>query len=790
MLNKNILLLTISCFPLLAWTQSVQTCRGIVFEQETLHPLTGVNIVIEATDLGTSTDQDGHFEIPNIPVGRHNIIISYLGFEPVYIRNLLITTGKEAVLDIGMTEALISMEEVVIKANADKSAPLNDMAIASVRSFTVEETSRYASSIFDPARMAMNFAGVSTTGGTSDLFNEIIVRGNSPRGVLWRLEGIEIPNPNHFGGLGNSGGGISMLSSGLIATSDFYTGAFPSEFGNAISGAFDLNLRKGNNKKREHSFMFGILGTEVASEGPISKGKEGSYLFNFRYSTLGILKQLGLSPVGDVLPEYGDLSFNIHFPGSALGRFNLFGLMGKNRAYIDVQPDSTRWRESDDDSGFNERQTTGTIGLSHKILIDNHRYFHTVLAVSIDNNLNDEFHLDKSDSYRYIKEFENRFDNYIYRLSTSYNQKINNKNSIKAGLIGSYHDYHFYARDYKNNGTEYVTYLQDTGSSAQLQTFVQWKHRFSSNITGIAGFHYNYFGLTRQQSLEPRFSFKWQFAANRSIHLATGLYSKPEHPVFYFTESSQVNQPRVNPNRYLDYIKSWHLVGGYAQKIGPDLRIAAEVYYQYLFDVPVEALTQSRRSILNAIDVWDVIRGYEAVNTGAGKNYGIDLTIEKNFNRSYYFLCTSSLFNSRYKTYSGEWFNTRFNSKYQVNILGGKEFNPGAKKDRYFTLNGKIVLNGGNRITPIDLAASREQGRTIRDNSKYLEASVGRYYRFDLGISYKIIRSRLTHTLMLDIQNLTNHLNRLEDDFDRRTGEIEYETYTGLFPVINYRIEF
>lgn len=791
-MKTKALLLACLFMPLSIIAQNhVQTFRGTVFEQETLTPLIGANVMVENTNLGTSTDLEGQFAIPEVPTGRHNIVVTYLGYEPVYMANILITTGKELVLDIAMTESLISIDEIVVRANDEKSVALNEMAIASARSFSVEETGRYASSLFDPARMAMNFAGVSTTGGTSDLFNEIIVRGNSPRGILWRLEGIEIPNPNHFGGLGNSGGGISMLSSNLISSSDFYTGAFPAEFGNALSGAFDLNLRKGNNQKREHAVMLGILGTEISTEGPLGQPGDGSYLFNFRYSTLGILKQIGLNPVGDVLPEYGDLSFNISLPKSKLGTFNLFGLAGKNRAYFDVEPDSTQWVESDDDYGFNERQTVGTIGLSHKLLLDDKRYIHTVLAASMDQNSNDDYHLDPSREYQKIKEFENRFNNQVYRISSTYNHKVNARNSFKAGIIGSFHQFDFYARDYNENGENFITYLQDTGSATQFNSFIQWKNRMNEKWTATAGLHYNYSGLTNKSSLEPRIAVRWQATGKQSLHMALGLHSKPEHPVFHFVESKNPQDPVRQPNRNLDYIKAFHAVLGYDYSIRKDLRIKTEIYYQHLYDVAIEKDPNSVESILNTLDVWDILEGNtETITDGLGRNYGIDLTLEKNFSQGYYFLLSGSLFDSKFRNAGGRWYNTRFNSQYQLNILSGKEFVSGKNKNRIFGLNGKMVLNGGNRVTPIDLAASADRGYTVRDKQQFLAESVGKYYRFDAGVSYKIIRKNTTHAIMLDIQNITNHLNHLSNYYIPSTGEIGYDDHTGLFPVLNYRIEF
>ena len=441
----------ISIIPLFAFTTILsaqtltQTIRGILVDKDSQMPLIGANVYLEKTIpiVGTTTDENGVFEIIDVPIGRQTIIATYLGYEPVVIPDQMLISGKELVLNIELTESIIAMEEVVIKADADKSRPLNEMALVSARMFSVEETSRYAGSMYDPARMALNFAGVSVSGGSSDLYNEIIVRGNSPRGVLWRLEGIEIPNPNHFGALGNSGGGISMLSSSTLSTSDFYTGAFPAEFGNAVSGAFDLNLRKGNTEMSEYAVMIGALGIEAALEGPISIGEDASYLFNFRYSTLSILEAMGVNPAGDALPAYGDLSFNISVPTKNAGQFGLFGLAGKNRSYFDPIPDSTQWAGEFEDFGYDERQTTGTVGVTHKLLLGDRNYIRTVVAGSLEEFTGTGYTLDEQNQYAKITEYTDRFENNTFRASSVYTHKKSALQTFKIGGTLSYQSFGF-----------------------------------------------------------------------------------------------------------------------------------------------------------------------------------------------------------------------------------------------------------------------------------------------------------------------------------------------------------
>ncbi|HIO73636.1 MAG TPA: carboxypeptidase-like regulatory domain-containing protein, partial [Flavobacteriales bacterium] len=239
--------------------QITQTIRGTIIDAQSLSPLPGANIVLLGTSppVGSSSNEFGEFRIEDVPIGRRGVQVTFLGYNPLSIPNILVTSAKEVVLTISLEEKVFMREEIVIEAKIDKSKPLNQMATVSARTFSVEETSRYAGSFRDPARLATNFAGVS---GSSDQRNDIIIRGNSPIGVLWRFDGLDIPNPNHFTVQGTNGGPISILNNNLLTNSGFYTGAFPAEYGNAIAGVFDLKMRNGNNEKHEFIGQFGMNG--------------------------------------------------------------------------------------------------------------------------------------------------------------------------------------------------------------------------------------------------------------------------------------------------------------------------------------------------------------------------------------------------------------------------------------------------------------------------------------------------------------------------------------------------
>ena len=203
-----------------------QTLRGTVTDADSKIPLIGVNVVVmkdSALIAGATTNEDGIYRLENIPVGRFKVKFSYIGYQQQTVSDVIVTSAKEVVLNISLSESVNEINEVVVSAFKPGETK-NEMATVSARPFTIEETDRYAGSRGDPARMASNFAGVS---GADDSRNDIVIRGNSPSGVLFKLEGVPILNPNHFNIPGTTGSPVTILNNKFLANSDFFTGAFP-----------------------------------------------------------------------------------------------------------------------------------------------------------------------------------------------------------------------------------------------------------------------------------------------------------------------------------------------------------------------------------------------------------------------------------------------------------------------------------------------------------------------------------------------------------------------------------
>lgn len=764
-----------------------QTVRGIVTDGASKQPIPGAVVLLVANShINAATDDNGYFSMDNVPLGRQSFQFIMAGYEPQTASEVLVISGKALELNVSMNESIKKLEEVTISANKDMVRPLNEFATVSARSFSVEETRRYAASFADPARMVMNFPGVSNGG---DGENSIVVRGNSPKGVLWRLEGIEIPNPNHFSGLGTTGGGVSMLNGNVLGNSDFYTGAFAPEIGNALAGVFDINLRNGNSERHEYTFQIGALGAELSTEGPFKKGKRASYLINYRYSTLALLENtLGL--FGGSVPKYQDAAVKINLPTEKIGTFTLFGLGGYNDANKDVEPDSAKW--TDDDPNLKYTNSTKMIvsGITHQYFLSKDAYIKTIISGSFDKTLGDADTLNPSDGYKKVPVENTSYSNTAYRMSVMYNQKFGPRHTFRTGVIAQQLSYDLRYSYYDDPNDQWKNLLSGSGSTQFYQVYAQSKIRLSEKLTTVAGVHGSYFALNGKNSIEPRVSFQYQMRKSKAT-LAAGLHSKPEHISTYLYQNAKPGDKITYPNKNLNLSRAFHAVAGYERVLPAKIRFKTEVYYQKLYSIPVESDSSKSFSMVNAEGAFSLVSVVSPlVNDGTGENYGIDMTLERPFTNDYYVIATGSIYKSTYTDYSGNTYNTRFNRGYQLNLIGGKEFRLNSNGKKIIGVNGKILYGGGLRESKIDLAKSIANKSTELVAGEYYTQQAPAYFRPDISLYYKFNTRRATHTIQLDAQNFINRENYYFSYFDANSGSIKRVNQIGILPNFSYRIDF
>ncbi len=781
----------------LAGQELSQTIRGTVVEATSHTPLPGASVAVYSDSVlisGTTTSPDGRFRIENVAVGRYHLVSSYIGFDPTVINDIIVSTGKQVVVNIELEESITRMNEVVIRAEGRKGESLNEMASVSARAFSVDESERYAGSRGDPARMASNFAGVV---GNNDNSNDIIVRGNSPIGLLWRMEGVNIPNPNHFSVAGNTGGPVTMLNNQVLSNSDFYTGAWPAEYGNAIAGVFDLKMRNGNNERREYQAQIGFLGMELQAEGPFTRKAPHSYLFSYRYSTLALFNNFGVNIGTDAVPRYQDLNMKLNFPIGKKSNLSLFGIGGISGIDI-IKSDDTDPTKSEvygnEDADEHFYSATGVSGIKFTHSFNSKTYLKATLSTSIQYSRNNIYNI-----FRHIVDNQYVLDS--LRLSQGYhlderkeglslvlNQKINARHSMRYGVFADYYLFDFADSIYTPAIGRFVRRIDYKGDALLFQPYAEWQFRIFENLRIYAGVHGQYFDVSQSKSIEPRLGMNWLLDRRQSISIGIGQHSQIL-PTYVYFNGKERNGSIELYNKNLDFICSSHFVAGYNNYLSRNLRMKVESYYQYLYNVPVSK-NPSSYSVLNEGDDLNRFFPDSLVNEGIGRNYGIEFTLEKFFSNHYFFLFTSSLFDSKYKASDGQWYNTVFNSHYVLNLLGTREFTWGEKTNSTFGIGGKVTFAGGKRYTPIDTAASAQAGYAVPIDSLRNTLQTRPYFRADLKINYKLNAQSVTHEFGLDLVNVFNTKNIFKLRYVGGSQPIREEYQLGFLPIFYYRINF
>lgn len=749
-----------------------QSVIGQVVSKNGGKPLTGATIQIEGTELGAFADEQGYYKIENIPVGRHTMVVTQMGYQTVTIPNIWFTSAKQEVMQIEMEEAYFSTKDIVISAEKtqDKTKTVNELATISARTFTIEETSRYAGSLSDPSRMAANFAGVV---GTNDQLNAIVVRGNSPTGVLWRLEGIDIDNPSHFALFVNFGGFFNILNNSLLANSDFMTGAFPAEYGNKTAAVFDIRMRNGNFEKREFAAQVGINGLEANVEGPISKNQRSSYIASYRFFNFGVINQLGLDFKIGGLPTYQDVNFKLNFPTRKMGRFSVFGIGGISKiAILDSEKDSADWNFQTGGSDVYYTSNRGVLGVSNQHTFSEKLYGKAIVSL-MGSYVNSDLEIVTLNAPTVFKEKINSQE-VAWQTKYELNYRPHIRHLLKVGLSYRGSDFAYKYVDSINHERSEVL-----NQTAFFQSFLHWQWKVSRKLTFNTGLYGQMYSLGSARSLEPRFAAQYAFSPKQSLTFGYGMHSQTQIPLVYNSDW----------NRNLGFSKSHHWIVGYNYYPLPLWRTKVEVYYQSLFHLPISQQL-GYYSVANLGEGFDFGIPDSLVGQGKGYNYGAELTLEKFYDKGYYFLSTLSLYQSKFQGSDGKWRNTAFNTQFAYNILGGYTWTLGKEKQNAISADVKFTIVGGQPFIPIDIAASQAQQQEVRDYAAAYTVRKKNFQRLDVKVSYRLNRPKITHFLFIGCNNLLDYKNELSNYYDPVSQTVRYNYMLGIFPYGGYKIQF
>lgn len=765
------------------WGQApTNVLRGEILDRRSGEPLKAVRLTLagEGVSRETSSDSNGVYRFSNVPVGSYQLGCQVEAYQPYIKDQLFISAHKERIVNIRLTPSLYAMDEVILVPGRSRGTTLNEMASVSTWTFEIEETRKFAGGLDDPTRLAANFPGIIATPLISENF--IAIRGNSSRGLLYRVEGIDIPNPNHFARIGSSGGTFTIFSNQVLANSDFFVGAFPAEYGNATSGVFDIQFRNGNNERREYALQAGVLGVDFAAEGPFKQGGKASYLVNYRFASLNLVNLL-INYL--TLPTYSDLSFKLHLPTKSAGVFSVFGIGGISNRLREAETENF----GEDLERFENRlrSNMGAVGITHRLLLPTGGIWETKLLGSYSFQLDNKRYLEDTTDLESFRQREvNEYERLPLTINTSVKHLHGNQLTSKLGA-----QYTYALHDYLSQGYDYVleqeiTRAREAGPTQQFQTYAQLQWRPNSRLTLHTGLHYLYYQLTQAQSLEPRVGLVYQLSQRQKLSFGYGLHSRVEHWGTYQTRIVENNSVSL-PNLSLRLMKAHHGVIGYQALLSDKLRARGEVYYQALYDVPVEATGTYSTLNLNELNQLRVL-----VNEGTGRNYGLDLGIERFSRRGFYYMLNGSVFSSTYTDQAGNRYSTAFDNGYKVNFLLGKDLSIGKQKGRnnLLSLNGTFSFVGGQRFTALDLGASAEARTTVLDESRPFINQEDPLFIVDLTANIFQNKPKYNATWSLQIKNLFQSSIPEYREWDATLEREIALRGAAVLPVLSYKVEF
>lgn len=755
----------------------VQNIKGSVLNSRNHQPIQGASVYISESKFGAYTKSDGSFRIASAPSGRHRLIVSAVGFEPQH-HFIVVTSGKEFEINIELVEKIIQTGTVEVTAQDSRSsfASINEASIVSVTRFTVDDVERYAGSRMDPARMAQNYAGVL---GNNDQRNDIIIRGGSPTELLWRLDGLDIPNPNHFATQGATGGPISAINSNILDNSDFLTGALPAEYGDKLSGAFDLKTRRGNKDNYEFIGQFGFNGFEIGAEGPAGF-QQGSFIVNYRYSFLDILDQMGVDFGFAGIPRYqdGTVKFDCAFDNN--NRISFTGLFGLSEINI-LESRQKNVFTGDMDIINGTDFFAGVINLQTLFSV---QAFGTLTIGANSSKFKTELDSITTDEQGAVLAkqpwlAENSAEGF-YTIKYALNYSPEASMILTGGVELRERFYNLSEKRFTPDAESGLLWnLEKRGSSLNVFSWLNMNYRISEELIINAGLQSQYLELNHKGTIEPRVALSYRTGLN-TFSAGFGVHRQSLPLLLYF--SSPVNEK-------LDFMQSLHYVAGWQRNLSEDAMVKVEGYYKDISKAPVEAKSNAWSFLNSGTNFGSVFYGDSPCKSeGLGKVYGIELTALKQFSKGYYITATGTYYRQQYRGSDNIWRWGAFDNQYIINFLAGYEW----KISPFFTIESSIRYThaGGARYTPVDIEKSSARNATYFIDSLAFSLRMPDYKRFDLRLDFRHNMRNLAVIGYFSIENLFNINNTLMFLWDSRNKRVKTVNQLGVFPVGGVRVEF
>lgn len=703
---------------------NAQKITGKIVDEVSLEGLPGATVQVLGEEVGAVTDESGYYELYLDAPGRYTLQVSFVGYQMRDVAEVWVRAGKSTWQDIGLQRTYLNA--VMVTDNRSYETPGSLL-------ITEEQINRFAATYYDPARLVTSSPDVAVA---NDQNNQISIRGLSPDYNVWRLEGVEVVNPNHLSNAGTfldqpsaTGGGVNMLSAQMLSQSSLQYGAFGVGYGNSLAGVFDMTLKNGAADERKYTAQASLIGLDFATEGPFREGGKATYAANYRYSFTGLLTSFGVDFGGESI-GFQDLSLAVSIPVGKRTNLKFFGVGGLSFNDFEHQTFEES-EEAKDRSDIYYQNQTGIAGATLESTLANSSLVTSVAISGFSNSREQRFYNDADQP-----EGELRYENEQRILS------LNSEYQLYLG--GSVMKLGVQANNYLWNPGQSDETLEVLEVSQYLvRPYGEVETPLAKRTSLTAGVSFT--GSNEGEAIDYRLFIKQLLGQRQSIYIGGGQYSQLLNP-----NNSLPN----NPFGLQVWRRNYELQQSYRLMLG-------HTYSGRIFSLQSELFAYQVPEVQGGDDMY---------------SYGLSVNANRSLESGFYYRAGASVFESGFSDREEELYT---NTGYNVSLSGGKQWDTSKKgKNKRFSVDVRGLMQGGQYYPEIG------------GDSDVTYYQVGAYIRADVRLVWTRFHENRTSSIALDLQNAAGIQNEAYRYYDSFTGEQETKYQLGLIPILAYRVEW
>ena len=743
----------------------VGVIRGRVVDAETLRPLAVV--AVTAVGLGQAwgptvlTDETGHFVMPTVAVGTYTVSAALLGYARAQVADVVVRSGRASVAQLAMHTAPIEMEDLVVSSGFFRQ---EKEEAASEASYSGEEVRRAPGSAGDVSRIFMTLPSVAKV---SDQSNGLAVRGGSPAENAFFVDGVEIPNINHFPAQGTTSGPISLLSTDLIGNATFYTGGFSSRYGDRLSSVMEIELRDGNREDFDAQLDLNFAGFGVVAEGPL--GAEGSYLASFRRSFLDLL----VGAIGtdtDMVPRYSDGTVKLAWDLSDRHRLVAVSILGVD----DIGSNYASAVENQRVVYGDQQTREGAVGVTWRALWSDRLLSSTTLSYMATGYAGNVW--ETSSGIRLIEQDSNEGG---FSLRSVNRAQLGSAASLRFGAEAK-----ALLVDYDQTMSEYTGALGQvipelindetvaTGRGALFANLVVDPH---PRLTVTAGLRSDFFGYTDEWTVSPRASLSVRAAERTRVNLSGGVF-RQSLPLVLLAQRED--------NRNLREPSAVHLVTGVEHLLSDDTRLTLEGYWKDYRGFPVDPSEPGLFTMDELVYRYGFFFNHDQLDSdGRARARGLELLLQKKLTDGIYGLASASYSKAEYEAGDGVWRDRVYDNRWTASVEGGY------KPSDAWEFSLRWIYAGGPPYTPLDLEASAAEGRDVLDGSRINAARYPDYHSLNLRVDRRFHFQSSNLVAYVSVWNAYNRRNVAGYTWNAVKGGTDTLYQWGMLPIFGLEWE-